>query len=194
MDGVRRRRFPVGRVLAVAALLALAVATPALVRAQAARMVPAERATELADAMLIAAVARHGPLCEPREARPAIARLTDAVAPASPPRLRIVPLGKPVAIALPGATVLVDRTLAATDPDAAIAAARKALGTDAVADLMRGAGVLGSLRYLFTGRISDATLQRATEAAIAAAPPAPQTAHPAPYADKDRAALAKACG
>lgn len=188
------RRIPLGPILAVAALVALALAAPGLVRMQAASMVPPERAVEIADEMLIAAVARHGPPCEPREARPAISRLTKAVAPASPPRLRIVPLGRPAAIALPGAAVLVDRTLAARDPDAAVAAARRALGTDPVTDLMRAAGTTGSLRYLLTGRIPDATLQRATEAAIAAAPTAVPAAHPVPLWAGDRAILAAACG
>ena len=188
-----RRRLPVALFLGAALVGAAITAAPAIVRAQATRMVPPERAAELGEEMLILLVEGHGAPCAARVARPALDRLADVVAPASPPTLRVLPLDRPVAVALPGETLVVDSRLVADEPAMAVAAARQALGTDPVDALMRSLGFTGSLRYLLTGHVAEPGLRRAVGDALAAAPDAVPAAHPAAISDADRAALRDAC-
>lgn len=188
-----RRRLPIALFAGAVLVGALAASMPALVVAQATRMVPPERAEELGEEMLLLLVESYGAPCGARATRPALDRLAALVAPASPPVLRVLPLDLPVAIALPGEAVVIDGALVAADPVTAVGAAREALGTDPVEDMMRATGFAGSLRYLFTGRISERGLRRAVDAALAAAPEAVPPEYPVEISDADKAMLRNAC-
>jgi hypothetical protein len=195
-----RRRLPVGAAFAIVALCALAAAGPRLVREGVARLVPPEKAAELGDRMLITLIETHGPPCAGAEA--ALAGLATRLDPADPPRLRVLDLGGRAALALPGGTLVLDRATLTASPEAAAAAAARALDRDPVAALVTNAGLLADLRYLVRGDFTETALARA-----AAAPPPggdpeanrPGTALPpdAPHLPSldaaERAALAGIC-
>ena len=175
----RRWRPPLAAVVVAAALGAVAWLGPGLVRDQAARMMPPERAAEFGDRMLIALVAaRGGPCTEPAGER-ALARIAARLAPERPPEVRVLDLGAAPAAALPGGTLLLGRgTLAAaTAPEALAGWLAVALGRDPVPALMRDAGPAATLRYVLTGDFTDEGLARAAEAALA--PPTPEEIPPA---------------
>lgn len=155
-------------------LIGLAAAfLPELIRAQAARMAPPEMLGEWGDAMLLQLMAEHGPLCADPEGRRALALAGGRVAREARPRLRAMDLGSvPVAL-LPGPTVVLGKGALeqAEDPAEiagwlALAIAQEEMrpGPDR---LMDAAGPAGSLRYVLTGRLSQAALDRAAAAAMA---------------------------
>ncbi len=174
----RRGRGWTPAVLA-AAVVALALALlPELIRAQAARMIPPEAVEEFGDRMLLQIMSTRGPLCADPDGRRALAAVGDLVAQDAAPRLRAIDLGaSPVAL-LPGPTLVRGRGALARAEDPAeiagwiaLALAREAM-QPAPKRLMAAVGPLANLRYVLTGRISDAALARAVRAALVA--PAPE--------------------
>lgn len=162
----RRRGSALVPLLLLAAVVAAALAAPKLMRADAGMIVPPERAAALGDRMLIALVERHGPLCYTADGQEALAALARRLDPTSPPKLRVLALGVPAA-ALPGGTILLDRDLPGTASYETVAGwAALALGRDATAGLLTGAGPVSDLRYLVTGDFTDAALARAAAAAL----------------------------
>jgi hypothetical protein len=162
-----RRRWPLLPLLLLAAAAALVAAAPRLIRAEASRLVPPERAAELGDRMLIALIERQGPLCYDPAGQQALAHLAARLDPADPPRLRVIELGDAPAALLPGRTVLIDRDLpVAAAPEEIAGWAALALGREPVAALLAGAGPAADLRYLVTGDFTEQALARAAEAAI----------------------------
>ncbi len=173
----------------VAALASLAAALnwgPGLIRDQALRMVSPEQAAEFGDRMLIEAMETTGPLC----AAPAGVRALDRMAavlaaPGETLTLHVTDLSTGPAARLPGRRVLLDRQAveASEGPsDLAALVPQPPPGGGPTADLIAETGVLGGLRFIFTGRIDDATLARATAAALA---PPPTTAPPAEAAPNE---------
>ncbi len=177
-----RRRSP--RLAAgLAALAGLAAAItwgPGLIRAQALRMVSPEQAAEFGDRMLIEAMETTGPLCAAPGGVRALDRLAAALAaPGETLTLHVTDLPAGPAARLPGRRVLLDRQAveASESPsDLATLVPQPQPGGGPAADLIAQTGVLGGLRFIFTGRINDATLARATQAALAPPPAAAPTA------------------
>lgn len=192
--------------LGLALLAGLAVAAtrfgPDLIRGQAARMMPPAQAVEFGDRMLLGLMEARGGLCDSAEGQSALARLGAAVAGAGPPpRVRAVPLGSAQVAALPGATVLVNRTtlLDASAPEELAGWIAVGAGRDPVAALLRDAGLVAASRYLATGDLGPRALERAADAAAARPPTADEAAaalarlaaagiDPAPFADALRRA------
>jgi hypothetical protein len=194
-----RGRLPVAPLLALAALAALAAVAPRLIRAEAALLVPPERAAELGDRLLIRLIERGGaaPCTDPDAAR-ALEALAARLAPGSPPRMRVVALGTTPAALLPGGTLVLDRDLVRTASPGEIAGrAATALASDPLATVFAAAGPAADLRYLLTGDLGEAGLARAAEA-LAAPPGARPRAPPVgaePILDASaRRALAEGCG
>jgi hypothetical protein len=167
----RRRLAAAAWTAAIAAMVGAAVWGPGLVREQAARMLPPERAQEYGDRMLIALIEARGAACAEPAGQRALDAIAARVAPAAPPDVRVLDLGAPVA-ALPGGTVLVDRGVVAETPEVVAALIAVALRRDPVAGLMQAAGTLASLRYVLTGDLGEPALLRAAEAAARAPGPA----------------------
>jgi hypothetical protein len=162
----RRRRLPVGPIVAVAALAAVLATAPRLIRTATVRLVPPEQAAEIGDRMLISLIERHGPPCDDPGGERALGRLAAALDPAVPPRLRVMALGGPMVAALPGRTVLIDPgALATATPDEIAGRVVQALEGDPVAALVRNAGLVADLRYVFSGHFDDRALARAAESA-----------------------------
>jgi hypothetical protein len=167
--------------VAAAALLALAGAVaPRLIGAQAARMLPPEAAEEFGDRMLLQLMAARGPLCADPDGRRALATLAARVGAGQGMRLRALDLGAAPVALLPGPTVALGRAALAQAEDPAevagwiaLALAREATRPGAQR-LMDAAGVAAGLRYVLTGRLSEAALARAARAALA--PPGPEEA------------------
>ncbi len=166
--------------LALLALLGAGIAFgPDLIRAQAARMMPPEKAEETGDRMLLDLMeARGGGLCSGQDGLRTLERIAEPLvgADARPVRTRVLELGEVPVAMLPGRTVVLDRAMIAEAADPAEIAGwiALALERDAVGDLMRVAGPVQDLRYIFTGDIGAPALARATDAAIV--PPAPEEA------------------
>ncbi len=173
----RRRRLPLTTLFVLAALAGVAWAAPRVLHPDPALLVPPERAAELGDRIAALLAARHGAPCAGAAGIAALDRLAVRLAPDAPPRLRLAELGGIPAAALPGGTVLLDRTLAAGAPEALAGWAALGLGRDPAATLLRAAGPLAELRYLVTGSFPDAALARAADAVLA--PPAAAEAVPA---------------
>ena len=76
-----RRRWPVLPLLLLAAVVGVLAAAPRLIRAEASRVVPPERAAELGDRMLIALIERQGPLCYDPAGQQALAHLAERPTP-----------------------------------------------------------------------------------------------------------------
>ncbi len=185
-----RRQLPIGAVLAIVAVCALAVAAPRLIRAEVARLVPPEMADELGDRMLIALIETHGPLCSGADAERVLGSLATRLAPDAPPRIRVLDLGHSPALFLPGGTLVLDRSGLATAPDDTASQGALALERDPVAALVRNAGLLADLRYLFVGDFSEAVLTRA-----AGMPGAGElAAGHVSLGDGERAELRRICG
>lgn len=192
----RRRRIPAGPILALALLAAAIVAGPRLIRAAAVRLIPPEQAEEIGDRMLIALIEAHGPTCAGPRGEQALGRLAAALDPETPPRLRVMEFGRaPVFAALPGGTVLIDRTTATAAPPADLArGTAQALAGDPVRALVEEAGTFAALRYVFTGHFDERTIARAAESAVAR-PSAPAAAAPSPeIGEIDRQGLRDICG
>ncbi|MBP7001254.1 hypothetical protein [Amaricoccus sp.] len=172
----RPRRWWPWLLVAAAAALAAGLAPP-LLRAQAARMAPPEAVEEFGDRMLLQIMAARGPLCADAEGRRALATLVGRVAEGTTPRVRALDLGATPVTLLPGPTVALGRTalLQADDPAeiagwVALALAREEMQPGAER-LMAEIGPVADLRYVLTGRLSEAALGRAIVAAMA--PPTP---------------------
>lgn len=170
-----RRWWPLA---ALAAVLALALALlPPLVRAQAARMAPAEAVEEFGDRMLLQIMAARGPLCADPDGRRALAALVGRVAEGAQPRARALSLGAAPVALLPGPTVILgtEALARAEDPAEAAGWVALALARDdmkpGATRLMDAVGPAASLRYVLTGQLSEAALGRAIADAVA--PPAP---------------------
>lgn len=172
----RRSWWPavLGLLLAAAAVAFL----PELIRAQAARMVPAESLEEWGDSILLQLMAQHGPLCADAEGRRALALVGGRVWRETRPRLRAMDLGHAPVALLPGPTVVIGRGALAQAEDPAEIAGWLALalaqeemrpGPERV---MQAAGPAASLRYILTGRLSEAALDRVAAAALG--PPTPE--------------------
>jgi hypothetical protein len=177
-----RRRFPfIGVAVTLAAAAVLAAFGPEALREQAIRMVPVEQTEELGDRMLLGLMDLAGGPCLQPAGRRALDRVAARVAGDSGPplRLHVLSLGTAPAAALPGRTVLLDRSaVGEAEAPAEIAGwIALALGRDPVAALMAAAGPLGDLRYILTGQVGPHALARGTEAALA--PPAPGEAEAA---------------
>ena len=177
--GPHRRSAPARRsrrMWIALALMALIAATatfgPELLRGQAVRMTPPERAAEYGDRMLLDIMDRRGALCAASEGIRALEDLASRVLPGSDANIRVIGLGTAPFALLPGGAILLDRRVieAATGPDVVagwIALAWPAPGSDAgVEELMRVAGPLGQLRHVFSGDIGAPALARAAAAAL----------------------------
>jgi hypothetical protein len=187
------------------ALVALSVMLgPVLLRDQALRMVPPGQASEFGDRMLLGLMDRHGTLCERPAGRQALERIAAQVPDAAGRPVRVLDLGDTPVAWLPGGALLLDRSIitrADTPEDIAgwiaLAAAHGSAQT-ALAGLMRAIGPRANLRYVLTGKISDARLARAASGFL----PPPDTAtiaaaiaslarsgiNPAPFAESLRGA------
>lgn len=170
----RRWRALLAGVAGAAALTAVALAAPALLIGQAARMVPPEAAEELGDQMLLQVMAARGAPCADPAGRSALAAVAGRVSHGAQARLRVLDLGPTPALLLPGPTVALGRAALATAEDPAeiagwiaLALAREQM-ISGPERLMAAAGPLASLRYVFTGRLSEAALARGARAATAA--------------------------
>jgi hypothetical protein len=161
-----RRRRLLGVIGAVIVLGAAALLLPALIRAQAVRMVPPELALEFGDRMLLAIMEARGAPCDAPAGVGALGRLAERLDPDAPPRLRVLDLGGASVAALPGRTVLIDpRVLAdAAAPEEVAGWAALALVRDPLDRLLRALGPVRDLRYMLTGIISEAALTRAATA------------------------------
>jgi hypothetical protein len=169
-----RRPRRVGWILAGLTLVLAAVIGPPWLRRVTAELIPPEQATELGDRMLIAQIERSGPACDNPEGVRALAKLAAAAAaPSDAPRVRVIQLGETRAAALPGHLLLIDREVAATEPEGRITGwIRSATDDDPqIRYLVKDAGFLADLRYLLTGDFDDAALVRAAESASGRAPP-----------------------
>lgn len=176
----RRRRGQVLVTLGILAVFGFTVTVaPGLIAAQAARMMPPERAEEAADRILLGLMERRA-LCDQAEFRRALGLVAASIDPADPPRLRVMDLGQRRAVVLPGRTVLVDRTAlaAAAGPDEVAGWVATALAGEPVADLMHAVGPVAGLTYILTGELGDPAVARARDALVAGpdgagGPPAP---------------------
>jgi hypothetical protein len=164
-----RRRVPVGWLLCAVAIAAALVMGPRLVRWAAVRLIPPEQAAEIGDRMLIALIEAEGPPCDDPEGERALGELAAALDPRDPPRLRVMGLPRaPAVVALPGGTVLIDRTTAATAAPGELAGrVAQALDRDPVRVLVEDVGGFAAARYVFTGRFDERALARAAESALA---------------------------
>lgn len=197
-----RARLSISGMILVILAFALVFQGPELIRAQAARMVPPAQAREFGDRMLLAILEDNGPLCSDPEGARALASLGARIAPGASFRVLDLGYGRLVS-ALPGPTVLIDRSALARarGPEQLAGWVAQALGpapgeTQTQA-LIRAIGPVAALGYVFRGTLSDATLARAAEAALA--PPAtPETYPPAAGAEDfpatDWQALRRVCG
>jgi hypothetical protein len=172
---VGRSRLPA--ILALAALALLAAVAPELIRAQAARMIPPEALEAFGDEMLLQIMALQGPLCADPDGRRALATLAGQVGTGERARLRALDLGAAPVALLPGPTVVLGRTALAQAEDPAevagwiaLALAREAM-RPGPERLTASAGLPANLRYVLTGRLSEAALERAAQAAQAPANP-----------------------
>jgi hypothetical protein len=195
------RRVPWGVLLGLVLATALLAEVPGLIQRQAARMVPPAQARDFGERMLDALSADQGPVC----ATPAGARALDIFAAAAAPgaRLRVRDLrGAALAVALPGPLVLIDggaleRASGPTELAGWIAQALgPSPGAGQVRALMGAVGPLADLRYVFTGTLSEASLARASAAALA--PPArpdsiPAAGEAAAFSAEDWRALRAIC-
>lgn len=162
----RRRPRLVPWLVAAALVAALAVFGPGLVRGQAVRMVPPERAQELGELMLLTLMEAGGGLCAAPEGQRALDRVAARVA--SPvPRVRVLDLGGAPVAALPGGLVLLDRGLVEAAPATAELAGWIAVGQGRapLPELMQAIGPRRSLGYVFTGDIAAPALADAARAA-----------------------------
>ena len=168
-----RRRMPLALLLVLAVLAAAGLVAPRLLLGETARLILPDKAAELGDRMLIAAIERRGPPCAGVGGARALGVLAAHLVPVNPPRLRVMDLGDLPAAALPGRTVLIGREAleAAEAPTDLAGWIDGALAGDPVAALAREAGMLEDLRYMLTGDFGEAALDRAV-AAVLAAPPA----------------------
>jgi hypothetical protein len=175
----RRRRLPLAALVTLGLLALLGWFGPGLVRDQAVRMMPPERAAEFGDRMLIALVDAHGGTCDDPAGQRALGKIAARLAPGAPPRVRVLNLGAAPLAALPGGTLLVARSVVASAdaPEALAGWIAVGLGRDPAAQLMHAAGPAAALGYVFTGRFADPALARA--AAAAPAPPAAEEVPPA---------------
>jgi hypothetical protein len=189
-----RRRVPLGSLLLLVVLAAAAYWGPGLVRAQAARMLPPERAAEYGDRLLIALISVRGEPCAEPAGQRALDRIAAEAAPAAPPEVRVLDLGGAPVVALPGGTLLIDRgTVTAGDPGEIAAAIRQGLVRDPEAELMRAVGPLAALRYLLTGELGEPAFARAAAALLSAGGPASEPRGNVP-AQPGRGALQGICG
>jgi len=192
----RRLRLPVLPILALAAAVALFAFAPRLIRAATVRLIPPEQAEEIGDRMLIALIEAHGPPCAGPDGERALGRLAAALDPSDPPRLRVMDLGAGTVAALPGRTILIDpEVLATATPSEVAGKAASALDADPVAALVRDAGILADIRYVFSGHLGERAVARAAESAAGAPPTAAAGGEgPAPaLADSDWIALRAIC-
>jgi hypothetical protein len=106
-------------------------------------------------------------------------------------------LGAGTVAALPGRTILIDPDVLATATPGEVAGrAASALEGDAVAALVRDAGILADIRYVFGGHLGERAVARAAESAASAPPTtvAGREAHATALADSDWIALRAICG
>ncbi len=183
--GPRRSAAParrIGRVWTALALIALIAAVaavgPGLLRGQAVRMAPPERAAEYGDRMLLDIMGSRGALCAAPDGIRALEDLAARVLPASDVKIRVIGLGTAPVALLPGGTILLDRKVieTATGPEEVagwIALAWPAPGPDGGVEALMGvAGPLGQLRQVFSGDVGAPVLARAAAEALDAVPPA----------------------
>ena len=152
---------------------------PDFIRAQAERMMPPEKAEEIGDRMLLDLMeAEGGGLCTGQDGLRTLDRIARSVVrpEARPVRMRVLDLGDIPVVMLPGRTIVFDRAVIAEAADPAEVAGWIALALErnAVSELMRVAGPVQDLRFIFTGEIGTPALARAIDAARVA--PAPEEA------------------
>jgi hypothetical protein len=194
----RKRRRLVGPVLALAALAAVALAGPELLRRLAVGMVPPEQAEEIGDRVLLALMEDGGGICAEPGGQRVLDRIAARVA-TPPPRIRVLALGGSGAAALPGGTLVLDRAAVTAGPDAAAVAqwiAEAGASEDPVTALMRAAGPLSNLRQVFSGDPGQAAITRAAAAIRAAAAAAPGVPVPdvPPLSEAEALAWRYICG
>lgn len=174
-ESARPRRFPLGALALIGLLAAGLLYGPDLLRDQAAHMVPPGQAREFGARMLTRLIEEHGPLCADPAGTRALADLARGAGAAEPAHVLDLGGATPVAV-LPGPLLLIDSAALATlgSPDEIAGWAGFALERDpetaALRVMMAGAGPLASLRYILTGRLNDAAIARAAEAALAPPP------------------------
>jgi hypothetical protein len=164
--------------LAVLVVIGLAWVGPPAIRWQAARMLPPEWVERFGDEMLLQVMGTHGAPCAAQAGQQALRRLADPLARPERPRVRVLDLASvPIAV-LPSGYVLLDSRLIALaeGPEEiagwiALGQARGELRPPAEA-MMADAGLIADLRYILTGRLSEAAIARAAEGAVRAVPTA----------------------
>ena len=168
----------IGTGFVVLVLAGLAWFGPPSIRWQAARMLPPEWIERFGDEMLLQVMGTRGAPCATPEGQQALRRLAEPLARPQRPRVRVLDLsGVPVAV-LPSGYMLLDARLIemAESPEEiagwiALGQARGELHP-ATEAMMTDAGLLADLRYILTGRLSEAAIARAAEGAVRAVPTA----------------------
>ncbi len=157
-----RRLSLVGPLVALLIILIIAAVSPGLAPLLATRMVPPASERELGDRMLLALMESSGPICPETPGRRALDSIgTSLAANGEAPRIRVLDLKQTPVLALPGDTILMGSATLKTAraPEEAAGWIALARATDPVADMMRDAGTLQNLRYVFTGNISPRPLE-----------------------------------
>jgi hypothetical protein len=141
-------------------------------------MLPPEWVERFGDEMLLQVMGAQGAPCSAQAGQQALRRLAEALGLPERPRVRVLELtGAPVAV-LPAGYMLLDARLIALaeSPEEiagwiALGHARGAL-QPATEAMMADAGLIADLRYILTGRLSEAAIARAAEGAVEAVPTA----------------------
>lgn len=150
-------------------LLGLGAGVPLGARALATRMMPPEQAQEVGQRMALLLMEGRGAPCRSTAGTRVLDGLAERIDPDSNARVRVLALGAAPVAAMPGHTILLDRTAIETAASADEVAGLVALGLAAepIARFFEASGPLAGFRYISSGRIADASLHRAANAALA---------------------------
>jgi hypothetical protein len=183
---VERARPHPGRLRLVSLLTSLAAVValvvfwlPGALLEHTVSVVPAVKRQDIGEALLTNIRRVAGQPCNDAAALSALSRLSARLpAPDAPARLVVLRGGVRDATHLPGGIVLLNRALFEDfeEPDVAagyiITEHLRAQLEDPLHRLLRGAGILASIRLLTTGALPDATLTAYTETLLTETPPA----------------------
>ncbi len=195
----RRRGRLVGLLVLLAGLTALAAAVPQMLGRLATATVPPEQAEEFGDRILLALIEAGGAPCADPPGQRVVERIAATVLRAPVPPVRVIDLGGGIGAALPGGTILLDRSAVSAPAQAADLAqwiAGIAAGADPVAEMMRAAGPAANLRHVLTGDPGPEAVARAAtrlRAAAAEPPVAAGVSAVPPLAPADAVALIHIC-
>ncbi|MBK1635821.1 hypothetical protein [Rhodovulum adriaticum] len=178
----RLRLVLLGLFTAGFAALALFWLPGALAR-HAVTVVPVSVRAEIGRDVLARITRINGPACHARDGVAALERLTARVLPETGAQVVVLSGGTGRAAHLPGGLILLNRALVEDHEDPAVAAgfilaeSARAARNDPLAELLRTAGPLATLRLLTSGRLPDAALEAHAKTVLNATPrPLPQDA------------------